>query len=352
MATTPLQIGIIGGGAIGNAHMKNFTDDPRTEIRWLAEINAETRAQCEEKFSIAQSTDDHRRLLDDPRVDAVVVCTPPLSHVPLGLDILAAGKHLLVEKPLAVVPEEAYKLLQAAQAHPELKISGCSARHARLNPKYAFVKQIIDDGQLGRIYYVHHRAVNRQGRGGIDAQPGSKWFLNRKIAGGGPLYDWGVYDLSFHLGLLNQPACTHVESFCINGLDRVDPGTPIYDVEEHGAAMLTFANGMRYYWERANNANAYIPNQTTIYGTQGGLTFGYCTWDNPEITYHFVEDEGKGKAEQKILTVDMSAHPGDMPALSNAFIAYLLDEGPVPMPLDIEYKNLSILHDVYRAAGW
>ncbi len=352
MATKPLQFGLIGGGAIAQAHMKNLSADPRTEIRWLAEVNPETLAKNVETFTLTHTTTDYQQMLQDPGLDAVIVCTPPAFHGVIGQDVLSAGKHLLMEKPLCLSLEDARALLASAQANPELKVSGCSCRHARLNPKFAFVKRMIDEGDLGDIYYVHHRAVSRQGRGGIESQPGSKWFLNRKIAGGGPLFDWGVYDLSFHLGVLGEPECAHIESFCMNGLDRVDPGTPIFDVEEHGAAFITFTNGMRFCWERANNAHAVIPNQTTIYGTKGGLTFGYCTWDSPEIEYCYVDDDGKGKAAQQTLTVDMSLHTDDMFALTNAYVAYLLDEGPVPMPLELEVKNLAILLEVYRAAGW
>jgi predicted dehydrogenase len=348
----PLQIGIIGGGMIAQAHMQNFVDDPRTELRWLAEVNPVARKASKKKFGIPHAAKSYRRMLQDPGLDAVVVCTPPFTHLRMGLDVIKAGKHLLMEKPLTAELKDAKKLLAAAQAHPELKISGCSARHARLNPKFAFIKEFIDSGKLGDVYYVHHRAIGRQGRGGIEYNPPAKWFLNRALAGGGPLYDWGVYDLSFHLGVLSEPALEKVDSFCVSHLDNVDPGTDVYTVEEHGVGFMTFAGGIKYYWERANNAHAEAPNRTTIYGTKGGLSFSFCTWDSAEVDYFFVDDDGKGKAQKETLTVDMSAHPGDMPALGKAYIDYLCGEGPVPMPLDLEVKNLEIMHKVYKAAKW
>ncbi len=348
----PLQIGIIGGGMIAQAHMQNFADDPRTELRWLAEVNPVARKASKKKFAVPHAVTHYRRMLQDPALDAVVVCTPPFTHLRMGLDVLAAGKHLLMEKPLTVTLKDAKRLLAAAQAHPELKVSGCSCRHARLNPKFAFIKNLIDSGKLGDIYFVHHRAVGRQGRGGIEYNPPAKWFLNRVLAGGGPLFDWGVYDLSFHLGILGEPALEKVDSFCVSHLDKVDPGTDIYTVEEHGAGFLTFAGGLKYYWERANNAHAEVPNRTTIYGTKGGLSFGYCSWDGDTVDYFSVDDDGKGKAQKETLTVDLAAHPGDMPALGKAYIDYLCDAGPIPMPLELEVKNLDIMHRVYKAAKW
>ena len=350
--TNPIQIGLVGGGMIAQAHMRNFAGDPRTAVRWLAEPNEAARTKSVETFKIPRATADYREMLKDPALDAVVVCTPPSSHVEIGVAVLRAGKHLLMEKPLSLDAARARVLLEEAERHPHLKVSGCSARHARLNPKFAVVRRMIAEGRLGRVYHVHHRALSRQGRGGVEYNPNAKWFLDRKIAGGGPLFDWGVYDLSFHLGVLGEPALIQADGFCINGLDRVAHGAPAFTVEEHGGALMTFAGGIKYYWERANNSHVEVPNQTTILGTAGGLRFGYCTWDGPQIEFFDVADEGTGKARKTVIDVDMSGHVDDMNALGKAFIAFLAGEGPAPMPLATEVTNLAILDRVYQAANW
>jgi predicted dehydrogenase len=347
------QIGIIGGGMVAQMHLKHWCAEPRVQVRWLAEINDQARAAVAQKFSIHRTTADYRQVLADPEVNAVVVCTPPSLHVRMGIDAMHAGKHLLMEKPLSVDMPSARRLVAAANERPTLKVSGCSARHARLIPKFPLVKKMIADGKLGRVYFIHHRAVARQGRGGIEYNPPAKWFLDRKIAGGGPLLDWGVYDLSFHLGVLDdKPQLQSVEAFCINGLDKVDPGSPTFTVEEHGGAFMTFTGGLRYFWERATNAHAEIPNQTTIYGTEGGLRFGFCSWDSPEIEYFSVDNAGRGKAQKEILRAEKPEGHDDMGVLIKAYVDCLAGQGPVPMPLVTELKNLDILYRVYAAAGW
>lgn len=352
MIRNKLQIGVVGGGMIADAHMGNFVKDGRTQLRWLAETNTERLNEKAKKYSVPNATTDYREMLKDEELDAVIVCTPPWLHVKMGVDVMKAGKHLLMEKPLATTVADALTLLAEARRHPHLKVSGCSCRHARLNPKFHFVKKMIDDGKLGDVYFVHHRGGARQGRPGVEYNPGATWFLDRKLAGGGPLYDWGVYDLSFHLGLLGEPRFIKAEAFCRNGLDLVKTGAPVFTVEEHGAAWLKFAGGLSYFWERSSNAHNAVPPQTAIYGTRGGLRFGFCTWDPPEIEYFYVDRGGRGKARSKTYPIDMSSHKGDMPALGEAFIAYLLGKGPVPMPLELEVKNLKIIHAVYAAAGW
>ena len=346
-----LQIGFIGSGMIANAHMRNFHDDRRTEIRAVADLSKKAREAMAAEYDIPLVTRDHRKLLSDPDLDAVVVCTPPGSHLALGLDVMRAGKHLIMEKPLAPTLAAARRLVREAARRPELMVTGCSCRHARLQPKFPYIKKMIDAGKLGEVYFVHHRTVSRQGRPGIEYHPAAKWFLDRNNAGGGPLYDWGVYDLSFHLGVLGEPEFDSCEAFCINGLDRVPAGTKTFTVEEHGAAMMKFKSGLRYYWERASNAHQEIPNQTSIYGTRGGLRFTYVG-DANEITYFYTGDQGKGKVRQRTYRVNMSRHQGDMYAVGQAVIRALEGKGPVPMPLELELKNLAIMHAVYKAAGW
>jgi predicted dehydrogenase len=95
-------------------------------------------------------------------------------------------------------------MVRVKKQYPEILAMECSGRHARLIPKFRKVKEIIGSGALGEIYYIHHNCVWRQNRPGIEFHPRAKWFLDKSQAGGGPLFDWGVYDLSFHLGSLGD----------------------------------------------------------------------------------------------------------------------------------------------------
>jgi len=102
MKNRKLQIGIIGGGMIAERHMNNFKMDERTEILWVADIEYNTLKRIASRFDVPNSTRDYREMLKDHNLDAVVVCTPPDSHCRIGLDVMRAGKHLMMEKPLAV----------------------------------------------------------------------------------------------------------------------------------------------------------------------------------------------------------------------------------------------------------
>jgi predicted dehydrogenase len=334
---------------IAEKHIVGLQKTDNATVKWVARENGSKLDEFQQKYSIPCGTVDYREILADPEVDAVVITAPPSFHYQMFVDSVNAGKHILLEKPAAIKSEQVGAMAKLAHDHPELIISDCSSRHARLQPKFRKVKEIIDSGKLGEIYFIHHNSVARQSRPGIEYHPSAKWFLNKEIAGGGVLFDWGVYDLSFHLGLLNdEPELENVNlHFMKNGLDKVDPGTKIFDVEEHFAVSMEFTGGLRYYWERAANANVEANNETRIYGTKGGIKLSFCSWESPDIEFFDVENDGKGKARKEIIHVDMSHHD-DNDALSSHFVNALLGREKVIMPLSLASKHLDIIFQIYK----
>ncbi|MDA3879861.1 MAG: Gfo/Idh/MocA family oxidoreductase [Prolixibacteraceae bacterium] len=348
MMQKKFTFGIIGAGMIAEKHIEGLQKTEQAEIKWIARKDDTKLVEIQKKYGIPYGTTNFEEMLEDDTVEAVVITSPPALHYEHFKKCVAAGKHILLEKPAAIKREHIDEMVEIAEAHPELIISDCSARHARLQPKFKVVKDIIDSGKLGEVYFIHHNAVARQARPGIEYHPTAKWFLNKEIAGGGVLFDWGVYDLSFHLGLLNDwPEVEDAELiFMKNGLDKIDPETDIFDVEEHFAAHLKLSGGIRYYWERAANANMEAINETRIYGTCGGIKLSFCSWDNPNIEFFDVEDEGKGKARKETISVDMAGHD-DNDALSAHFVRVLNGEEKVLMPLRLACKHLDVIYRLY-----
>lgn len=344
------SIGIIGAGMIAEKHIVSFLQTKRAKISWVADIKEDTLLKVKEKYPIENTTADYMQILTDSTVDAVIICTPPPVHKKVFIDVVSAGKNILVEKPLAMNLSDIDEMIAAEKANPDLIISDCSARHSRLQPKYRKVKEIIDSGVLGEIYFVHHNCIWRQSRAGIEYHPTAKWFLNKAISGGGPLFDWGVYDLSFHLGILgDKPELAKVKNVMLkNGLDNVDSGAEVFDVEEHFSANMKFSGGLNYYWERANNANMETDSETRIYGTRGGLKFGFHSWDAPEITFFDVENNAKGKARKQTIEVDMSEHGGDDYELASHYIRALDGTEKILMPLSLARKHLEIILECYK----
>ena len=348
---TKLNIGIIGSGMVAQEHIKNIKKIKHARVAWLADLDTKLLGSVLEKYKIPNGTNDYRRLLEDPAIQAVYICTPPSTHFEIFTACLLARKHILLEKPAAINEEELRGMLKLAEQYPEQVVLTASCRHSRLHPKFHFVKKMIDSGVLGDIYYIHHSSVARQSRAGIEYHPTAKWFLNKAIAGGGPVLDWGVYDLSFHLGVLSDtPELVSVKSFTCNQLDRKDPGTEIFDVEEHAVSMMEFSGGLWYYWERGSHANVDVPNETRIYGSKGGMKFGYLSWDPVAVEYFYTTKEGGGKAKSKTIPVKFDKHLDDNFELTKHFVDIVLNGKEAVMPLSLEAKHLRILFEVYKAS--
>lgn len=342
-----LNIGIIGCGMVANNHIKNFLQFPNVEIRWICDQSKTVLNNFQKKYSISLGTVDYHQILEDADVDAVVICTPPNSHFKMAIDSLRSGKHILLEKPSTITRQDLSELQEAVIKHPSLIVLDCSARHSRLQPKFNYFKEMISSGELGHIYCIHHNAVNRASRPGIEYHPQAKWFLNKNISGGGPLIDWGVYDLSFHLGILGDIFnLINVRAFIAGNLDNYTKNLNICDVEEHAIVLMEFDNNLVYYWERAVNAHNEVCNETRIYGTKGGLKFSYLSWESPNAEYYLINQ--KGKYIKRKIKVDMQKHStsdNDFYEMDSHFIACILKQESPILPFSLSSKYLNIIFD-------
>ncbi len=343
------NVGVIGAGMIAKTHMGNLQKTGRAKITWIAARNPENLEKVRADFEIPNKTHDYRDMLKDPEVDVILITTPPDLHMEMFIETVKAGKNVLLEKPMAMSMEEIDEMLEVKAHYPGVLAMECSGRHARLVPKFRKVKEIIDSGALGEIYAVHHNCIWRQNRPGIEFHPTAKWFLNKAIAGGGPLFDWGVYDLSFHLGVLGDRH--EVETIhrvkLMSGLDEVDPGTDIYDVEEQFIVNMQLTGGVSYYWERGGHANMEVPNETRIYGTRGGIKLGYCSWDDPVVIFYDLDEQGKAR-EQRI-ELDYKEYD-DGYALSEHLVRVLDGEEQPVITLELARKHMNIILKCYQKA--
>jgi predicted dehydrogenase len=335
-----LNIGLIGAGMVGDVHIRTVQADGRAEVTWIADRTKEILQQKMEKHSIARGTLDYKEILQDPDVQAVIIASPPHTHMVMTLAALKAGKHVLVEKPMAIHPDEVDRILEAVKAHPHQVVLECSCRHARLQPKFRMVKKMIDDGRLGRVYHIHHNHLMRGTF--IEYNPAGSWALEKTKAGGGPFLDWGVYDLSFHLGLLSdRPELTFIRAFTRGGLKVFKDAGIHQDIEEHGAAYMEFDTGLTYYYERGSGVHCECANETRVTGTAGSVRFGFCSWDAPLVDYFYIDEQGNEKMET--LTVDMTVHTEDNQELMKHFLDCILQGTKPMMPADLAAKHLRIL---------
>lgn len=334
------NIGIIGAGMVAGIHLAGLLKTGRANVLWIADIDKKVLRQKLIKYNIPNGSADYRDILKDDRVEAVIIAAPPFAHFPMAVEAMNAGKHVLLEKPMVVSRAQMNLLVGEVRKHRKLIVLECSARHTHLQPKFHFIKKMIDDGVIGDAFHIHHNHLMR--RTFIEYNPRGKWSLKKRLAAGGPFFDWGEYDLAFHLGLFNDvPKLVCIRSFTKNGI-KVFPSPSIKsDVEEHGAALMEFDTGLTYYYERGAGVHCEVANETRILGTKGSLRFGYCSWDPPQVELFWVN---KNRVEKRtIRKVDMSGHPGDHPALLNHFFDCLAGKNTPAMPVSLAARHLDIL---------
>jgi hypothetical protein len=152
----------------------------------------------------------------------------------------------------------------------------------------------------------------------------------------------GVYDLSFHLGLLDdRPGLRSLKSFTRGGLKIFRDRAMRQDVEEHGAAWMEFDGGLSYFYERGAGVQCDSADETRIHGTRGTLRFGFLSWDPPVVEWFHAEPDGEEKTET--LAVDYSGHPGDDRALMGHFFDCLTGRAEPLMTVGLAAKHLDIL---------
>lgn len=143
-----VSIGIIGTGWCGGIRAETCAASPYVSALHLAEIRPERLQEVAGKTKPATTTTDYRTLLDNPNVDAIVIsATPETTHYPMAKESLLAGKHVFLEKPIALELSEADELIALAHSKKLLFTLGYSQR---FNPKFAYVKRSIDDGTIGQ----------------------------------------------------------------------------------------------------------------------------------------------------------------------------------------------------------
>ncbi len=172
--------GILGCGRIADGRIApaiNASDN--ADLIAFCSRSIEKASEFAGRHNAARGYDDLADLIEDPEVDAVYVATPNANHKDDTLALLAGGKHVLCDKPLAMSAEDAEEMCEAAAAAG--KLLGV-AHQMRYFPHLAAVKELIDSGQLGKLMLL------RMGFAFVNS-PGDKWRLSESMAGGGPIMD-------------------------------------------------------------------------------------------------------------------------------------------------------------------
>lgn len=317
-----VRVAIVGMG-IGKSMARGFAPNPRATVTALCDL-VEERMQAfaaeEIKHPVKFYTDYHA-LCRDPEIDAVFVGTPNQLHVPVALEAIRNGKHVLVIKPLADSLPAAHQLVEAAEASGLVNMIAMVARHS---PGVRHVRQQIAGGAFGEVYYARARTLRRTGIPG--------WNTGFISTGGGVFRDIGVHALDAVWWMMGMPRPVSAigaagAKFGPRGQGYWDLFPPLpglaeqFAVDDYAGGFIRFDNGaglqIETFWA------AHHPDERTIeiFGTEAGALL------DPLTIYRTVD----GTAVDSTITFRKGPTPWEN--MAEHFVACILDGVPCEAPL-------------------
>ncbi|MEO2205741.1 Gfo/Idh/MocA family oxidoreductase [Paenibacillus pabuli] len=269
-----LHIGMIGTGSISDLHMRCYAKNENAVIYAICDLNEQRAAAAAQKYDAQSVYTDYREMLKDPHVDAVSICTWNNTHAEFAIAALEAGKHVLLEKPVATNVEDALRIEEA------VKKSGCTfivGFVRRYDNNMQMLRRFIDAGEFGQLYYAKASILRRLGN------PGG-WFADKNRSGGGPLIDLGVHIIDQCWYLMGRPKPVAVSGNTYRKLGNrahieelsfykaADYSSAVNNVEDMANALIRFENGASLavdvsFTLHARGEESYVK----LYGERGGF---------------------------------------------------------------------------------
>ena len=325
-----VSVGIIGTGWIGGVRANALADHPQVRELHLCDIRADRLREVADETTPESTTLDYHELLKNPAIDVIIVSTTPEStHYPITRDALLAGKHVLVEKPLASTTEQADELIRIAD-DKDLKLTvGYSQR---FNPRTAYIRKTIRSGEIGEVVTC---LVSRN----VTREIGDKVTGRVKLS---PATMEATHDLDYLLWCLQPRKPVKVYSQTSGKLFPKKFGSPDHQwvlVTLDDGTTLTVGAGWILPLGYPNYSNAMIE----IIGTDGALTIDDT---HKEVTLNTTKHG---------IRYPMSSMPGE--AVDHVFAGamanetlHFIDACARNKPVLVKPEEARMIMDIYIAA--
>lgn len=255
MEKSVLNIGLIGVGRIGKVHAEHLAYRiPRARLAAVSDVNLEAAAALGAKLGVGRVEADHRALLADPALDAVVICSPTDLHAPMIEESAAAGKHIFCEKPVARTLGEIDRALDAvARAGVKLQIGF----NRRFDANFARVRRAISSGEIGDPHLLHI----------VSRDPGPPPIEYVRVSGG-MFLDMTIHDFDMARFLIGE----EVEEVFAAGAVRVDPAIGEAGDLDTALVTLKFAGGALGVIDNSRRAVYGYDQRVEVLGSAGGAS--------------------------------------------------------------------------------
>ncbi len=288
-----VNVGVVGL-VMGGEHLQGYKRVPDVKILAICDLNQALLKEQAEKFSVPHTFSDYRKMLEVEELDAVTIALPNFLHCPVTLDALEAGKHVLIEKPMAMNSSEAEKMIKKAKEKSKVLAVAMNYRFA---PERMMLKKMVERGELGEIYYVRAVSLRRRtfSRELLESADSLPWFARKEKSGGGSLIDMGPHMLDMAMWYCNdfKPVSAYgVTSYRMKNGDADDLSSAL--VKLSGGVTISLVST----WESFTKPRFFI----SLFGTKGGAE------TDPLRIYREVDG------------ADIEVKPGDVEMSEDSFI--------------------------------
>ena len=307
-----VRIGVIGLGDMGINHIGSIEKTKNLRLTAVCDLNKELADEHAKKNSV-KAYYDGNEMMKSGEIDAVLIVTPHYSHTPLAKAAFEAGLHVLCEKPIAAHKADAEEMIEAHKKHPELKFA--TMFQLRTNGTYKKIKQLIDNGELGKIYRVNWIFTNWfRSQAYYDS---GGWRATWKGEGGGVLLNQAPHQLDLFQWFFGMPS--KVRAFCSIGKYHN------IEVEDDVTAYCEYENGFSGIFI-TSTGEAPGTNRLEIIADKGRLVLenGKITFDRTEISVgEFLKTSKSGFASPPMCNVEIP--PGEGSGAHQNIIANFTD---------------------------
>ncbi|SHE29529.1 Predicted dehydrogenase [Caldanaerobius fijiensis DSM 17918] len=345
-----LRIGIIGTGGIANAHVNAYKNIPEVEVVAGADIvPGKARAFLDRHgLTEAKAFENHRDLLELD-LDAVSVCTYNTTHAVCTIDALNSGKHVLCEKPMSVTLDEAVEMVRAEKKSGKILTIGFQPRY---DVNMQMIKQIVQSGILGKVYYISTGGGRRRG------MPGGT-FIRKETAGVGALADIGCYSLDMVLNAIGYPKPLTVSAYASNYFGtkpQYHPEASEFNVDDFAAAFIRLEGGTVIDFRISWAMHMDTMGDTIFLGENAGLKVKSPglgspwggAWDGGVGPIYLYQDI-LGQHTETAIPLKQNYGPSIFEKKVRDFVDAILQNRPAPIPTSEILYNQAIIDGIIRS---
>lgn len=344
-ATQPVNIAMIGFGAIGREHGDAIAAVPGLEFTAVCDRNPQRLEAACAQYPALRGYSDMEQVLADDAIDLVIVSTPPNTHAAVARDLLRAGKHVVVEKPFCLTTAEADELIATAQAQ---RRTLTVYQNRRWDADFLAIKAVVHGGAIGDVFHLETFI------GGY-GHPCDYWHSDAVISGG-VFYDWGSHYLDWIVNLIPEPVVR---------VSATEHKRVWHDVTnaDHSTIRLQFANGAEAEFVHSDIAAALKPKWYVL-GTRGAVVAAWRhetvksrRWSGDLVEQRLQAAESPARVTvlqhdlgDRVHTQELALPTPPLHAFHRNLADHLLLGLPLAVRPDSSRRNIAIMEAATRSA--